>query len=637
MAGASAGAIAGALGAVAFARGLAPREFTEEEIENRYPDRYPTHQRLRCVLPSLHRTWVELPAMIGGAGGEGGLLDTEDLAEGPNVRSLLNASLLDKVKRRAIEPLDEQSGKPLAAPVPYVASRLHVYNMISNMRGIPFHIQFGNGTVYGMQTIGDRVHYVIGALGNSDVAEKDSWVEKDAAKGSLPISVTTLPRRTGDPLNDWDRYGTAALASGAFPVGLASRSLAFAWPYYEDRLYPVKTPSDVAIRPSFPAEIVRQLDTFNFESLDGGIVNNNPFDYAQFALMGGPASGPTSATAVERAIVMVAPFPEPPKFLPEGSPSPALAAIVRALFPALLNQARFRASDLAPAVDERDYSRFLIAPLRRIPRTTPPANANEQVPFERYAIACGLLGGFGGFLVEKFRAHDFQLGRRNCQQFLRESFRVSGANAIVGRPGSSEMMRVIPLLGSAADPIPLPRWPQMTQESFDLICERMAARIDSVAAPLSSAEISSVRLRAAARLAWSLSLRARTLAFARATMLADLVRRRQIAGWEAPAALDEVIARFPGRSREDAEAVIAELAGATSQYRTAHSIAGRTHLPEDFVTEVLDGLCDNRTVGPARAWKDEWGYTLFTRRPGLIKQSWPVRWFDRRWNSPTVD
>src|SRR6266849_2694773 len=168
VAGASAGAIAGALGAIALARGLARREFTQEEIDDCYPDRHPMHQRFRCVLPSLHRTWVTLPAMVSGADSRGGLLGTDDLDESPVLRSLLNASVLDEIKHSAIEPLDEQSGRPLAPPVPFIATRLHVYNMISNMRGVPYRIQFGKGTTYGMQTIGDRIHYVVSHLGSSD-------------------------------------------------------------------------------------------------------------------------------------------------------------------------------------------------------------------------------------------------------------------------------------------------------------------------------------------------------------------------------------------------------------------------------------------------------------------------------------
>lgn len=93
---------------------------------------------------------------------------------------------------------------------------------------------------------------------------------------------------------------------------------------------------------------------------------------------------------------MVAPFPEPPEFMPEGSPSPSVSAILRSLFPSLVNQARFRASELAPAVNERDFSRFLIAPpLRRIPRTSDTQAPAQDMPQERLAIACGLLGGFG--------------------------------------------------------------------------------------------------------------------------------------------------------------------------------------------------------------------------------------------------
>jgi hypothetical protein len=50
---------------------------------------------------------------------------------------------------------------------------------------------------------------------------------------------------------------------------------------------------------------------------------------------------------------------------------------------------------------------------------------------QRYTIACGLLGGFGGFLAEDFRALDFQLGRRNCQEFLRSTFGLPASNKIL--------------------------------------------------------------------------------------------------------------------------------------------------------------------------------------------------------------
>jgi hypothetical protein len=258
-------------------------------------------------------------------------------------------------------------------------------------------------------------------------------LDKDTNNASHPISTKTLPKRKGDDLGDWDRYGTTALASGAFPVGLSCRRLEFSWKHYTGRQYPIPLPDGVQIAPAFPPDIEQQYSLFSFESVDGGLVNNDPFDYAQYALMGGPGE-PASGESVANVVIMVAPFPEPPEFLPENSPSPAIAAIVRALFPALINQARFRTADLAPALNEDDFSRYIIAPLRRIPRSS--LNAAVKPERERFAIACGLLSGFGGFLDEQFRAHDFQLGRRNCQYFLQKTFRVPANNKIVGRSGA---------------------------------------------------------------------------------------------------------------------------------------------------------------------------------------------------------
>src|SRR5262249_53084928 len=153
---------------------------------------------------------------------------------------------------------------------------------------------------------------------------------------------------------------------------------------------PIPTTQQMQIKPTFPAGAMAGKGDFVFQSVDGGLVNNNPFDYAQYALTG-KAAEPADGKTVSNAIVMVAPFPEPPQFLPEGSPSPAVTAIVAALFPTLINQARFRATDLAPALNTQDFSRYLIAPLRRIPGTQ---------HLQKFAIACGLLGGFGGFLNE---------------------------------------------------------------------------------------------------------------------------------------------------------------------------------------------------------------------------------------------
>jgi hypothetical protein len=278
IAGASAGGITGALGAIALARGLCPREFGPDERTNVYQDRYDTHQRFQCVLPTLYKTWVTLPAMIS-ADGIGGLLATDDLksdANKPVLRSLLNASLLDAIKRTAIES-PEQEDVEVKPPVPFIAQRLHIYLTISNMRGIPFKVEFGRNS-YGMQTIGERIHYVVSDLGTKDLSQPGSWVEDDATGAGIPISVTSLPRHGGD-LGKWDLYGTSALASGAFPIGLAPRQLNFPWSYYLKRRYPIPIPLNVSVQPNFPPTMAQQGPDFVFQSIDGGLCGRLPFDW----------------------------------------------------------------------------------------------------------------------------------------------------------------------------------------------------------------------------------------------------------------------------------------------------------------------------------------------------------------------
>lgn len=93
------------------------------------------------------------------------------------------------------------------------------------------------------------------------------------------------------------------------------------------------------------------------------------------------------------------------------------------------------------------------------------------------------LGAFGGFLCQSFREHDFQLGRRNCQRFLREHFALPEGNSLFdGWRNNRAMLAqfacatpdlvaqqrsipIIPLVGGAALEVPDPQWP--TPHDFD--------------------------------------------------------------------------------------------------------------------------------------------------------------------------
>jgi Patatin-like phospholipase len=648
VAGASAGAITGALGAVALARGFQPTPFTPEEAANSYREPGLKYQTLRCVLPSLYDTWVTHPRLVSDNGGID-FLSGEDLEADrgqSSVLSLLNAKLLDKIKDQALRA-GSSAARVSQPPYSYLAEPLHVYMTVSNLRGIPFRVGFGNST-YGMQTHGDRMHYALSGLGGYQGQDSD-WLKADK---KLELAVASLPNGDGQPLSpEWDDYGTCALASSAFPVGLASRQISTSIDQYHGRQYPLPVPPGVGINPNFPTPWPPE-QPFIFLNVDGGLINNNPFDYAQFALMG-QASAPESAgSAANRAVIMIAPFPEPPAFLPEGQPGQELASVVRALFPTLVNQARFRASELAPALASYDYSRFLVAPHRKL-----PGDDKEQ----RYTIACGLLGGFGGFLDEAFRAHDFQLGRRNCQAFLRWTFGLPADNPISipikDRPDSyipadernqlPERYAIIPLVGSAADEVPLPRWPRIGQPELKEILRRITARFKAVAPRLVRAQTASPLLRLIAGIGLRLG-QDRLLQYVHWAILSDLIRRDQIAGWELPRELQDWVQQYPanldGRTNTagDVRAVLAELASPAFDFRTVDGVAQKAHLDPNFVARLLAQL---RPIGLEKpysvwSWRDKMGeelVTLASRRPKGFRALPVVSGFGRWLEPPATD
>jgi hypothetical protein len=309
---------------------------------------------------------------------------------------------------------------------------------------------------------------------------------------------------------------------------------------------------------------------------------------------------------------MVSPFPEPPAFLPDGQPVPELVAVLRALFPALIDQARFKTSELVPAMNPDDHSRFLIAPDRNI-------DGVEQ----RYTIACGLLGGFGGFLDEKFRAHDFQLGRRNCQKFLSSIFGLAADHAIVKGlkapdrhqlQGNPARYAIVPRLGDALPEVPLPRWPRMSQRDFDLLMQRIKGRLGKLAPRFVQAQTSSRFFRALGRIGLSLG-QSRVLEYVRLAILSDLVRRDQIEGWELPA--------LSRQSADDVRLVLAELANPAYSFRTQDGIVRTTHLPQSSVLDILAELCRVGSEKPFLVWQGTVSgqevFTLASRKPGWIR------------------
>jgi hypothetical protein len=205
----------------------------------------------------------------------------------------------------------------------------------------------------------------------------------------------------------------------------------------------------------------------------------------------GDGQNPREALKADRAVITVAPFPAQDRFNP-GYDAAAQAGVMTAvgrLFSALVSQSRFFGESLALIMTGRVFSRFMIAPSD----TTLPGEA---------ALQCGTLGAFGGFFERGYRAHDYALGRRNCQQFLRAQFILPQGNPAIApgldpdgkavaafglnppnakvEPQNQRWIPLIPLCGTAAQEVPQPARASMSDNDLDGVVDSIVKRFEAV-------------------------------------------------------------------------------------------------------------------------------------------------------------
>lgn len=444
----------------------------------------------------------------------------------------------------------------------------------------------------------------------------------------MPLAVSSVPKGNEELSAVWLAYGQAALASAAFPVGLAAKSIASNTRYYTGRSWPGHAMNAKRFAPAWPAVWGADPRDFRFMSVDGGLIDNEPFEYARRSIMPNKADmNPREDDEARGAVLMVDPFPEGPEFPPDDQEDATVLEVAKALLPILKNQARFKPDELAAALDDQVFSRWLIAPTR----------SKTETQDETYAIATGVLGGFGGFLDEAFRAHDYQLGRRNCQQFLKKIFVVGDRNPLVWDEDANKLKwpemafddprfrywdekkqkhfcSIIPVVGDAEPEVPAPPWPRIDESRLARIDKRIEARAAYVVPKLLNFKSVSPVLNWALRQAWNLIGEERLLSYARGTIRADLIRRDQLDGWQSYS--------------EGARAVVAELSLSAFDYRTINGPKGlckKTGLTE---ADARDALNEVRKRQPDLIWSGQVGnqecWTLAARRPSWIKRNNPL-------------
>lgn len=352
--------------------------------------------------------------------------------------SALNVTPLDVAAAQTVD----FALKPLQVPRPWLDQGVRYAFTLGNLQGVPYRYQLVGleGAQFATTRHADLFRFTLAGVDGPAHC---------LARGCAPCE----PLIEGDPVpgdGDWTRVANAALASAAFPVALQSRWIDMpSWcSSLAVQLDPRFSRSDLPGQPGWTqtADIVAGYVNSSyagarmaFPAVDGGTMNNQPFEFVRRALAGPLGRNPREGNRANRAVVLIDPFPAPseaeqdnapadPRAATPDAPLPVLEALPR-LFGAYTAQARYDANDLLLATSDGVYSRYMLSPMRADP--TPGSRGTFT---GGRAIASGALGAFAGFLSESFRHHDFLLGRRNAENFLRNYFSVMQTNPLFRLP-----------------------------------------------------------------------------------------------------------------------------------------------------------------------------------------------------------
>ena len=415
------------------------------------------------------------------------LLKHQDLALAARPLSMLDSTIIDQIGDDILRPPPVGSPSPLR---PYMAHCLRVLCTLTNATGVPYQYVSRGGQQYSesMVSHGDFMRFAVinSGTGHAEAPRTSTgWSHEYQVDVTGNASLLPLLRQ-------------CAIASAAFPLGLRPRELIRDRSDYDHR--PVLIPSDDANKGSSVAYIEPRWPPnppshYDFVNLDGGCIDNNPFELARAELAGGIGKrNDRDGTKASRAVIMIDPFPSVSSA--RGPQSEADIPLLTAAFTLLgtyKDHARFNPEELALAQSDDVYSRFLIAPKRSAPGIAGAAADRENPgPW----IASGALGGFSGFLSKAYRLHDYFLGRRNCQWFLRKSFSLKIENPLFDGwrnepwaeeyfiPSSNETSRwvelpIIPLVPALCRQEYEPDWPY-NKFSPSSIEGPVASRLDAL-------------------------------------------------------------------------------------------------------------------------------------------------------------
>jgi predicted acylesterase/phospholipase RssA len=375
MGGASAGGMTSIMAASALNNPLLPIDKPSGHLLAEHPEN------------KLYHSWVDLtdPDMFSK------MLDTSDIEPG-NVVSGLNSKFIDPIAQRVVSA-DPVRWQPLPD---FIRPGLKVFTTLTNLQGFAYTVDFG--------------------VDQPQTAKYHMSIHNDYACFELTEKAIDGDNGGWMPLNLKDRINTdiaanAAMATGAFPIGLKSRLL------IRNSLYVNANPWLNAYLKNNP------IEKGNYETLnvDGGLINNEPFDKVHdvlYDLTRQETQDYNNFDKFTSTVLMIEPFPtKKPGTISKGQ---SLQNVMGLTLSSMLSQMRSKPVNIKDALSKSCAGQYLITPSRIV--TSPGGDVSNVVG--EMAIACGALDGFSGFMNKEFRVHDYFLGRYNCKIFLRDYFTI---------------------------------------------------------------------------------------------------------------------------------------------------------------------------------------------------------------------
>lgn len=359
----------------------------------------------------LYHSWVDLTNrdMFGT------MLGTGDIKSG-KVESAFNCDFIGEVAKRTVTPENAADFNWQTKPQ-FISPKLKLFTTLSNLQGFDYNVNFnaaeaGSRRPYYMQMHNDYACFEL--AWNNDTEADTGW---------MPLNIQHK--------KSTDIAMQAAMATGAFPIGLKARQVTRPLDIVNNNpFFDAKTLEAIHIKLK-PDQSNHPYRTLN---IDGGMINNEPFDKVREVLnkitgedkIKDPAAEGHSENykayedykAFKSTIIMVAPFPSTKPV--DIDQSAGLLNVVGLTLSAMIGQMRSKPSQINDATNTDCAGQFLIDPSRDFFNSK-----NEKVPAHgEAAIACGALGGFSGFINKEFRVHDYFIGRHNCKIFLRDYFTI---------------------------------------------------------------------------------------------------------------------------------------------------------------------------------------------------------------------